>query len=228
MESHAPSEAELQTDTNADPEEAEQPNNVTPDDAREVSTSQQSEEQFSMFSSQEFELDAESAKESLASTPLPDTEPARDNETLTATAGASFSQDAQPSTSTDQANASAQGKTFWDKARQLASQRRRSRKEHSRVMSTEGGKSRICSGCPGGKSSIRGRIWVRNFVVTFWVKDSAENFLFFGRGGGCDKKRNLGFQLYQMTRSFLFNDFMPRRKTFLGDPHPGSLDFFWV
>ena len=149
MESHAPSEAELQTDTK-DPEEAEQPNNVTPDDAREVSTPQEPEEQFSMFSSQEFELDAESAKESLASTPLPDTEPARDNETLTATAGASFSQDAQPSTSTDQANASAQGKTFWDKARQLASQRRRSRMEHSRVMSTEGGKSRISIGCPGG------------------------------------------------------------------------------
>ena len=150
MESHAPSEAELQTDTKADPEEAEQPNNVTPDDEREVSTSQQSEEQFSIFSSQEFELDAESAKESLASTPLPDTEPAPDSEMLTATAGASFSQDAQPSTSTDQSNASTQGNTFWDKARQLASQRRRSRMEHSRVMSTEGGKSRISIGCLGG------------------------------------------------------------------------------
>ncbi|XP_078376689.1 vasoactive intestinal polypeptide receptor 1-like isoform X2 [Oculina patagonica] len=136
------SQAELETETK-DPEETDETDNRSPDNTRE-DTPQQSEDQFSLFSSQLFESqlfehDAEVYKESPSSTPVPSAEPAPDDETLTAAAaGASTSQAAEPSTSAENSNASSRGKKFWDKARQMASQRRRSRLEHNRVLSTEG------------------------------------------------------------------------------------------
>ncbi|KAJ7391747.1 Hormone receptor domain [Desmophyllum pertusum] len=121
MESQTSSQAELETETKDE-------------DTRESLTPQQSEDQVS-FSSQQFDHVA-----NLDPSPLPDTEAsAAGGETLTAaTAGSSTSQDDQPSTSTEESNVASQGNTFWDKARQLATQRRRSRMEHNRVFATEG------------------------------------------------------------------------------------------
>ena len=122
MESQTSSQAELETETKDE-------------DTRESLTPQQSEDQVS-FSSQQFDHVA-----NLDPSPLPDTEAsAAGGETLTAaTAGSSTSQDDQPSTSTEESNVASQGNNFWDKARQLATQRRRSRMEHNRVFATEGG-----------------------------------------------------------------------------------------
>jgi len=129
MESQKTFKVEVETKT----EEPEEPNHTASDhDARESLTPQQSEDQFSLFSSQLFEHEV--YKDSLGSSIEPNES---DSETLTTTvptAGSSTSQDAEPSTSTEDSNSSS-GKGFWDKARQLASQRRRSRQEHNRVLS---------------------------------------------------------------------------------------------
>lgn len=138
MESQKTLKVEVETKT----EEPEEPNHTASDhDARESLTPQQSEDQFSLFSSQLFEHEV--YKDSPSSSIGPDES---DTETLTATvptAGASTSQDAESSTSTEDSNTSS-GKGFWDKARQLASQRRRSRQEHSRVLSKNDGKITSC------------------------------------------------------------------------------------
>ena len=123
-------EPETETEDREESERPREPNDTAKDDTRECSTPQQTEDQSSLFSSQLFEHEDE----------VPSVEPATsDGETPTATvltAGSSTSQDAEPSTSA--------GKGFWDKARQLASQRRRSRMEHNRVLSNNGGKIAIC------------------------------------------------------------------------------------
>ena len=138
MESQTSSQAELESET----KEPEGTSNLAQDDTRE-STPQQSEDQFSLFSSELFAHDADVSKESPSSSPIPSTEPTPAGETLTAAAAAIASQDAEPSTSAEDLNAS-RGNKFWDKARHLASQRRRSRLEHNRVLSTEGGKILMC------------------------------------------------------------------------------------
>lgn len=138
MESQKTFKVEVETKT----EEPEEPNHTASDhDARESLTPQQSEDQFSLFSSQLFEHEV--YKDSPASSIGPNES---DSETLTATvptAGSSTSQDAEPSTSTEDSNTSS-GKGFWDKARQLASQRRRSRLEHNLVLSKTDGKITSC------------------------------------------------------------------------------------
>lgn len=138
MESQKTFKVEVETKT----EEPEEPNYTASDhDARESLTAQQSEDQFSLFSGQLFEHEV--YKDSLGSSIEPNES---DSETLTATvptAGSSTSQGAEPSTSTEDSNTSS-GKGFWDKARQLASQRRRSRLEHSRVLSKNDGKITSC------------------------------------------------------------------------------------
>ncbi|XP_027052451.1 parathyroid hormone/parathyroid hormone-related peptide receptor-like isoform X1 [Pocillopora damicornis] len=106
---------------------------ATQDDPTKVSTPQQTEDEFLVTSSQEFDND------SLASMALPEMGLALESEMLTARVGASVSQDAQPSTGNEELNDSVQGMTFWSRARQLASRRRRSRIEHNKVISTEGG-----------------------------------------------------------------------------------------
>jgi len=121
-----------------------EPNNTAKDDTRENSTPQQFEDQFSPFSSQLFEHEDEVYKESPSSSPVASVEPATSGgETPTATAGSSSSQDAEPSTSAEDSNASSQGKGFWDKARLLASQRRRSRIEHNKVLSNNDDSSQL-------------------------------------------------------------------------------------
>ena len=141
MESQTASQVEPETEKE-DREECGkpgEPDNTATDNTRDSFTPQQSEDQFSLFSSQLFEHEDEVYKESPIPTPVPSVEPAAsDGETPTATvptAASSASQDAEPSTSA--------GKGFWDKARQLASQRRRSRLEHSRVLSNNDGKITI-------------------------------------------------------------------------------------
>lgn len=138
MESQKTFKVEVETKT----EEPEEPNHTASDhDARESLTPQQSEDQFSVFSSQLFEHEV--YKDSPGSSIGPNES---DSETLTATvptAGSSTSQYAEPSTSTEDSNTSS-GKGFWDKARQLASQRRRSRIEHNRVLSKNDGKTTSC------------------------------------------------------------------------------------
>lgn len=114
-------------------EQIDQPDDATQGDPTKVSAPQQSEDQFFVTLSQEFDND------SLASMTPPEMEPGPENRTLTATAGASVSQDAPPSTSNEESNDCVQEMTFWNKARQLASRRRRSRIEHNRVTSTESG-----------------------------------------------------------------------------------------
>ena len=111
----------------------------TQDDPTKVSTPQQTEDEFLVTSSQEFDND------SLASMALPEMGLALESEMLTARVGASVSQDAQPSTGNEELNDSVQGMTFWSRARQLASRRRRSRIEHNKVISTEGGKISLSS-----------------------------------------------------------------------------------
>lgn len=154
MVSPTTSQVDLETETK-DPEETEEPgeqNNTTTDDTRESLTPQQSEDQFSLFSNRLFEHEDEVDKESPSSSPVPSTEPAASGgETLTATAGSSTSQDAEPSTSAEDSNSSSRGKGFWDKARQLASQRRRSELEHNRVLSNNEGKIAICVSCFGSR-----------------------------------------------------------------------------
>ena len=112
---------------------------ATQDDPTKVSTPQQTEDEFLVTSSQEFDND------SLASMALPEMGLALESEMLTARVGASVSQDAQPSTGNEELNDSVQGMTFWSRARQLASRRRRSRIEHNKVISTEGGKISLSS-----------------------------------------------------------------------------------
>lgn len=129
MEFHTASEVEPETQREDREESGKpvEPNNTATDDTRDTFTPQQSEDQFSLFSSQLLEHEDEAYKESPSSSPVPNVEPAASgNETSTATvptAGSSASQDAEPSTNA--------GKGFWDKARQLASQRRI---EHNRVL----------------------------------------------------------------------------------------------
>ena len=144
MESKTASQEEPETERE-DSEESGKPggpNNTTTDDTRESFTPQQSEDQFSLFSSQLFEHEDEVHKESPSSSPVPSTEPAASGgEKLTATdptAGSSASQDAELSTSA--------GKGFWDKAQQLVSQRR-SRLEHNRVLPNNDGKITMCVSC---------------------------------------------------------------------------------
>lgn len=127
--------------------ETPESNDPAPDDTRE-GTPQQSEDLFSLFSSQLFGDEDDLSKESPISSPVPTTEPAPGGETLTTVAsGSSSTQEAEPSTSAEDSNASSRGNKFWDKARQRVSQRRRSRLEHNRVLSTEGGKIAICKSC---------------------------------------------------------------------------------
>ena len=139
MEHQKTSRVEQETEAE-DREESGESNNTAKDDTRESSTPQQSEDQFSLFSNQLFEHEDEVNKESPRLPPVPSVEPApSDGETPTATvptAGSSASQDAEPSTSA--------GKGFWDKTRQLTSQRRRSRMEHNRVLSNNDGKITLC------------------------------------------------------------------------------------
>jgi len=120
------SQVELETNDFGDP------SNSTPEEIRESLTSNSNEE-FS-FSSQSFEHDT---RPSTADTELT----ASGGQILTTTAGPNISQDAQPSTSTENSNVPSRGKQFWNKARKLASERRRSRLEQNRVVSTEGGKT---------------------------------------------------------------------------------------
>ena len=143
MECQTASQVEPETQRDSDHEESGkpvEPNNAATDDTRDSFTPQESEDQFSLLSSQLFQQEDEAYKESPSSSPVPSVEPAAsENETPTAivpTAGSSASQDAEPSTSA--------GKGLWDKARQLASQRRRSQLEHNRVMSNDDGKIAIC------------------------------------------------------------------------------------
>ena len=115
----------------------EEPINTTEEHTKESLTSN-SKDTFS-FSSQLFEPDtrpstAEISGESAGASELPENETSG-GEALTATAGSSISQDAEPSTSTEESST-----TFWDRARELATQRRRSRVEHNRVLSTDEGK----------------------------------------------------------------------------------------
>ena len=115
-----------------------EPNNTATDGTRESFTPQQSEDRFSLFSSQLFEHEDEVYKESPSSSPVPSTEPgASGGEKPTATdptTGSSASQDTEPSTSA--------GKGFWDRAQKLVSQR--SRLEHNRVLPNNDGKITIC------------------------------------------------------------------------------------
>ena len=57
----------------------------------------------------------------------------------TVTAGSSLYQDIEPSTSTGDSSVSSRRKQFWEKARKLASNRRRSMLESGRVVSKEDG-----------------------------------------------------------------------------------------
>ena len=138
MECQTASQVEPETQRDSDHEESGkpvEPNNAATDDTRDSFTPQESEDQFSLLSSQLFEHEDEAHKESPSSSPVSSVEPAA-LETPTAavpTAGSSASEDAEPSTSA--------GKGFWDKARQLASQRRWI--EHNRVLSTNDGKITI-------------------------------------------------------------------------------------
>lgn len=116
----------------------EQPINNTEEHTKESLTSN-SKDTFS-FSSQLFEPDtrpstAEISGESAGVSELPENETSG-GEALTATAGSSISQDAEPSTSTEESSTT----SFWDRARELATQRRRSRIEQNRVLSTDEGK----------------------------------------------------------------------------------------
>lgn len=141
MESKTASQEEPETEREDSEESGKpgEPNNTTTDDTRESFTPQQSEDQFSLISSQLFEHEVEVCKESPSSSPVPSVEPAASgDETPTATvpaAGSSASQDTELSTSA--------GKGFWDKAQQLVSQRR-SRLEHNRVLPNNDGKITIC------------------------------------------------------------------------------------
>ena len=145
MESQTSSQVEPETKTEhrEESEKPGEPNNTAKDDTRESSTPQQFEDPFSLFSSQLFEHEDEVYKESPSSSPVPSIRPAAfGGETPTATvptAGSSTSRDAEQSTSA--------GKGFWDKARELSSQRRRSRIEHNRVLSNNDGKITICGFC---------------------------------------------------------------------------------
>ena len=150
MESQTTSQVDLGKETKdpEEPEEPREPNETASDDTRESLTPQQSEDQFSLFSSQLFEHEDEVYKESPSSSIEP---AASGGETLTATAGSSTSQDAKPSTSAESdSNTSSPGKGSWDKARQLASQRRRPRLEHNRVLSNNEGKIAIYVSCFSG------------------------------------------------------------------------------
>jgi len=117
------SQVELETNDFGDP------SNSTPAEIRESLTSNSNDEYS--FSGQSFEHDTQ---------PSPaDTElTASGGQIMTTTAGPSIPQDAQPSTSTENSNVPSRGKQFWNKARKLASERRRSRLEQNRVVSTEG------------------------------------------------------------------------------------------
>ena len=158
MESQKTSQVELETEIE-DPKETEEPGepiNTGSVDTRESLTPQQSEDEFLLFSSQLFEHEDEAYKESLISSPVPSIKPAvSGGETLTTTvptAGSSKSQDAEPSTSAEDSNPSSRG--LWDKARQLASQRRKSGQEHNRGLSNNDGKITTCVTCFSGLTQI--------------------------------------------------------------------------
>ena len=152
-----PQQVELQPSPQEDPQTVEpqkspqeglQPETIEPVDKRE-DTPQQSEDLFSLFSSQLFDdYNDDASKYSPRASPVPTTEAAPGGDTLTAVAaGSSTTQEAEQSTSAEDSNASSREKTFWEKARQRVSQRRRSGLEHNRVLSTEGGKITICMSC---------------------------------------------------------------------------------
>lgn len=136
--SHLGSQVAIETKTSpqAEPEttDPEELRYTAPEDTRESLISN-SKGEFS-FSSQLFEQDtrpstAEFSEETTGAC-------ASGGESLTA--GASMSQDAEPSTSTEEVGASSRGERFWKRIQEIAAQRRRSRLEHNRVLSTEGGK----------------------------------------------------------------------------------------
>lgn len=135
--------AKPSSQTEIDTKVPEKPINIeesTEEDSKETLTPN-SEDAFS-FSSQLFTHDSRpSTAEFYKEYAITSATETSDDETLTATEDSTISQDVEPSTSTEDSSATSRGGQFWMKARKLAAQRRRSRVENNKVLSTEGDSS---------------------------------------------------------------------------------------